>query len=147
MKKLVTIILLFSQLISIALGCSCIGTVSVKDEFKRVNAVFLGKVIQVTTKNLEKEVIFYVFNAWKGIWSRWVRVKTCENSACCGIDFQKGYTYLVYAQNVSGKLNANLCSRTTDLANALEDIKKLNEILKRPTHGKSGGIVDQTGKN
>ena len=120
---------------------------SVKDELKRVDAVFLGKVLQVQTVGMEKIVLFYVFNSWKGIWSRWVRIRTCENTACCGFDFQKGFTYLVYAHMESdNKLHVSLCSRTTDISNAGEDINILSRLGKGSVDEIDNNLVNQKGK-
>jgi hypothetical protein len=142
MRKILILFIVIPLLINLTHSCSCLPQLSVEDEFKRVDEVFLGKVLQVQTVGIEKIVLFYVFNSWKGIWSKWVRIRTCENTGCCGFDFQTGFTYLVYAQIESQKLHVSVCSRTTDISNAREDINILSEMLK----GKDNSPVNRKGK-
>ena len=54
---------------------------------------------------------------------------TCSNSACCGYEFRKGESYLVYAGGQPEALSASLCSRTRPLAQADDDIAVLNKIV------------------
>jgi hypothetical protein len=145
MKKFILFALISLQLINVALSCSCIPTPGVLEEFKISKAVFVGKVMKIQTVGMEKIVLLRVLASWKGIFSKWVYVRTCENSACCGFNFELHKTYLIYAgTDQNNKIHVSLCSRTTEIINAAADIAILNNLTKNViVQDNKGGIVDQ----
>lgn len=146
MKKLILFALVTLQLINVAYTCSCVRNPSVHDEYNRSNAVFVGHVRQIETVDMEKRVLLYVTKAWKGIHSRFVRVRTCANSACCGFNFELHKSYLLYAdKDQNNKLYVGLCSRSTSISDAADDITILNTLSDKSVVQQSGPIVSQKG--
>ncbi len=124
-------------------ACSCASPPDPLTARDHSNAVFTGTVLAVNevtdwsefmpfTKPIHKqvEVILEVQSIWKGITASQVRVITESNSASCGVDFQLGKNYLVYASFHEGsELYTHLCTRTAEVANAGEDLHALGEDL------------------
>ncbi|QRG66838.1 hypothetical protein [Brevibacillus choshinensis] len=124
-----------------AQACSCASPPDPLTARDRSNAVFTGTVLAVNevtdwsefmpfTKPIHKqvEVILEVQSIWKGITASQVRVITESDSASCGIDFQPGRSYLVYATFHEGsELYTHLCTRTAEVANAGEDLHALGQ--------------------
>lgn len=97
-------------------ACSCAPpSQTTNDDFQKATAVFVGRVLDVQRKeNAENITVkFTVQKYWKGKISNTVKVMTASNSAACGVNFEVGKDYLVYATENNGKLSTNLCSRTT----------------------------------
>jgi hypothetical protein len=72
-------------------------------------------------------VTFALTKTWKGANQANLEVITPASSASCGFEFVQGQEYLVYAQEAEGQLQTNLCSRTTQLAQAGADLTALGE--------------------
>src|SRR5688572_12494594 len=113
-------------------ACTCAPSQSATEELKRAAAVFAGRVLEVKRHkrpaNLfaDVEVIFVVDRDWKGVEGTTVSVFTGSWSASCGYGFKAGRTYLVYAyENTERRLVTGICSRTTRLKNAREDLKQI----------------------
>lgn len=98
-----------------AFACSCAPpSQTTNDDFQKATAVFVGRVLDVQRKeNAENITVkFAVQKYWKGKISNTVKVMTASNSAACGVNFEVGKDYLVYANENNGKLSTGLCSRT-----------------------------------
>jgi len=113
-------------------ACTCAPSQSATAELKRAAAVFSGKVLEIKrhkeAANLFEgvEVIFVVDRDWKGVEGTTVSVFTSSWGASCGYGFKAGRTYLVYAyENTERRLVTSICSRTTRLKNAREDLKQI----------------------
>ncbi|MBS4200567.1 hypothetical protein KHA93_13090 [Bacillus sp. FJAT-49732] len=115
-------------------ACSCIPLGTVQDGVDGSSAVFSGKVVEIVDPNQNNkvqssvdlvEVKFEVDQSWKGSKQSELIVYTERDSASCGFNFSLNEKYLVYANEVDGKLRVNLCSRTAELAAATEDVNKL----------------------
>lgn len=122
----------FASGIPQAHACSCMMPGSPAEAFADTDAVFSGTVTRSIDDEeaYRTEVQFKVSTQWKGIdlsESSTVTVHTGLNSAACGVEFMKGEEYLVYAyqDEETGELGASLCSRTTALENADEDLEYL----------------------
>ena len=77
---------------------------------------------------------FEVLRSWKEAKLPVVRTKGSVNSARYGLTFEKGQSYLVFADNYDGKfyrVSAN-CSFTLFAADAAERIEILNELVPSP---------------
>lgn len=77
-----------------------------------------------------KSVIFEVSQTWKGVKETQIEITTGQGGGDCGIDFQKGGEYLVFARDdndMYGKkeLVTILCDRTKELALSKEDLESL----------------------
>lgn len=122
--------LLFSLSIAtfaeIANACSCLPPPPPRTALEQSSAVFSGKVISLEPKPGLVRVTFEVYDRWKGISRAKIAVTTPEHSAACGINFEIGKEYLVYAAvNALRQLSADSCSRTNLLSEAGEDLQAL----------------------
>lgn len=111
-----------------AYACSCLRPESPVIERDRATAVFSGEVLAIGPDNsYDQQVVFSVTEAWKGSLAEQTTVRTANNSAACGYSFEVGEQYLVYANGEAESLEVYLCSRTTALAQASEDIAAFSE--------------------
>lgn len=113
-------------------ACSCIMPGTPQEEITRSDAVFSGKVTQLTpAKALDGteaiKVSFEVGQVWKGQIPQELLVETSSSSASCGYNFESGKEYLVYAYSNEGQLSVNLCSRTALLADSQQDVTALGQ--------------------
>ncbi|TFB14138.1 hypothetical protein E3U55_14590 [Filobacillus milosensis] len=122
-------------------ACTCEEPGTVQEEMNQSSAVFSGKVIEKYDENKDKKTIssndpiafvFEVKESWKGINQTQVVVSTARYSGSCGYEFALNNNYLVYAQERNGELEVNLCSRTTVLPYADQDLEELGKG-KKPT--------------
>jgi hypothetical protein len=75
----------------------------------------------------QEHTTFTVINSWKGVDTTSVTILTSIGNSMCGISFTSGQQYLVYAYHeADGSLQTNMCSGTTDVANAGNDLAFLN---------------------
>lgn len=129
----VLILLTFSLCIYYALSCSCLPEPAnnpVGHAFKSSHLVFSGVVTNLyRIGGGEVQVEFCITRLWKGPRTRSVIIKTATSSAACGINFEIGSHYLVYASKVRNDYWASLCSRTTSLSSnqAVEDMTILGK--------------------
>jgi hypothetical protein len=115
-------------------ACSCLPPGAPLDEMASATAVFAGRVMNIEVAGGEAispddavTVTFGVSRLWKGPEESVVTVTTPRDSASCGIDFQNGQEYLVYATGSQAELSTNLCSRTASLADAGADLEALGD--------------------
>ena len=113
-------------------ACSCLPPGPPEQALAESGAVFSGTVTAVARPanvggNTPVRVTFTVARVWKGPEQVTMIINTPDSSASCGVEFVENGEYLVYARNVEGTFQATLCSRTTQLANAGEDIAALGE--------------------
>lgn len=152
---MITIIFVLNFSPKTSYACSCVEPGTVKEELTRSSAVFSGKVIDIVDKKKNSlvqssadliAVLIEVEESWKGIRQNQVVVYTERSSASCGFEFTINNRYLVYANVNDGKLKASLCSRTTLLSLANEDIDELGEGEK-PTEQVSIDMTTETTSN
>jgi hypothetical protein len=133
---MITIIFVLNFSPNTSYACSCVESGTVKEEWTRSSAVFSGKVIDIVDKKKNSliqssadliAVLIEVEESWKGNRQNQVVVYTERSSASCGFEFTINNKYLVYANENDGKLKVSLCSRTTLLSLANEDIDELGE--------------------
>ncbi|MGE5701958.1 MAG: hypothetical protein ACM32O_05475 [Clostridia bacterium] len=131
-----TVFLLFVSVFwllpSSASACSCVAPPPPKEAREQASAVFAGTVKEVRSTDYGKQVLFEVQTTWKAANQSQVFVSTGHDSASCGIEFQKGVSYLVYAHPDTyyannGELATNLCTRTAPLADAQADLGELGQ--------------------
>ncbi len=134
-------------------ACSCI-TPEVPQAFSEARAVFIGEVIDIVeprTNNPKAPladrlyaVKFRIGRSWKGVTNQEVVVLSDQGRAGCFSwgSFVKGQRYLVYAERrtPSGAPIRNLavlfsCNRTTLVAAASEDLKKLGSLRVKTWNG------------
>jgi hypothetical protein len=137
-------------------ACVCAGEESVGQAFKSSDAIFaatyVGSEYRSGIKNQFMEMRrsdgdkvdgykvlvlkFEVKTWWKGAGTREVIITTSdtkmpdgsESISDCEFGFEKGKTYLVYANADAGQLYSGACTRTAELGSAHSDVRKLNAI-------------------
>lgn len=136
-----------------ASACSCIMPGPLDIEFSQATAVFSGRVVNIknnytpivafaekiaTTLGFDpfyfytdrfwgNTVTFEVTNSWKLVNTTTIQVRTGNGGGDCGYGFSVGSDYLVYAGHIRGEgLGTSICTRTTELSSAAEDLASLN---------------------
>ena len=115
-------------------ACSCMRSPSAVEAARGADAVFTAKL--VSSKDVPpsgqygvatKVFTFEVTRTFKGQLDAKVNVSTADNSAACGRSYgDPGSEWLIYAKiDGEGQTRDNLCSRTTALDKAAEDITEL----------------------
>lgn len=138
--KYILFIFLFLFSFSNALACSCVLSESPQSSIEKSNYVFLWKVTKI--KNIwilewnffwirEKEITFEIDNVVKWEYYKEIKIKTAWDWAACWYSFEKDKSYFVYTNWELWKLEISLCSRTSLLENAWEDIEAFRDILQQ----------------
>ena len=73
----------------------------------------------------DRPVVFEVDASWKGVHTTRAVIRTGYGAGDCGVAFVEGNRYLVYAVLWEGDLHTSICSRTTRLHRAHEDLGAL----------------------
>lgn len=111
-----------------ARACTCVPNPPPATALAESDAVFAGRIIELSrgTDPIAPIIAkFEVSRVWKGPVTEIVEVRTPRDSAACGLSFAPGTEWLVYADRVEGSLTASLCSRSTQMAYAAEDLAAL----------------------
>ena len=123
--------------------------------FADSSAVFIGKVIQGSeTVDIRQEtpntktyvagiVRFTVEETFKGTLGAEVRVSVASNigTSCGPYALAQGEKYLVYAYGDSANLSTGVCTRTTKLAKANEDLEFLRNLPPAGSGGRLAGSI------
>lgn len=103
-----------------AMACSCMRSTS-EEQLERADVAFKGRVIDKKVATLESDPsgglnlirwTFVVEDSQKGAAAKELIVESASNSAACGINFQMGERYQVFANQHENNLRASLCSGT-----------------------------------
>lgn len=127
------LLLLFTlPLASPASACSCLPPPPPQEALHQADAVFLGEVVENRLVERpdrweERRVTFRLSRRWKGPEAAEIVVATPRDEAGCGVWFEPGTTYLVYAHTSEGHLQTTLCTRTAAAAAAEADLAALGE--------------------
>jgi hypothetical protein len=121
-------------------ACTCSDLGSLADEYRHSSAVFVGRIVSL--KNSSKVIdgvtvenmiaTFDVGRRWKGPTVRRLRVQTCgtQKLVCtCGVDFQLGQRYLIFADG--NPLQTSSCNRTKIARSAGKNLIKALDALAR----------------
>ena len=151
---LFTIFLVFSisvnHSIKEAYACSCVAPDSPQEELQEFDAVFSGMVTRIEEKNPNADIVFSadpvfvtfdVNTVWKGLQSDTITIQTALMSASCGFNFEDNLEYVVYANEYAQGLEVSLCSRTSLIADAVQDINELGTGHKMISDSKSPSSV------
>ena len=146
-----TILLLIS---GTAHACQCLVQAPASTEYWRADAVFVGSVTDIVpsfddlesslrTKN--RKVSFSVETTYRGTIGVRIDLQNWINS--CEIRFEKGHKYLIYAYRNSddNSLDAQGCSRTTEFAQATDDLRYLNALKRGTVHQDISGTIQDPG--
>jgi hypothetical protein len=119
-------------------ACSCAGGVSLERQIRSSDAVFSGEVESIEPGELAPgggpplgRVTFDAKEVWKGAQEGSVVVYGYGDEVTCGIEFERGESYLVYAQRSSGDegkpLETDFCGPTKPLERADGDLLVLGD--------------------
>lgn len=112
-----------------AWACSCMQSTP-EEQMERADVVFTGRVIDQQMKTVETQPFggrtwvqwtFAVEADHKGSVSEQVTVESASNSAACGVNFQMGERYQVFANQSKTALRASLCSGTRAVINEQQE--------------------------
>ena len=112
-------------------ACTCAPLPAPLVALDQADFVFAGKVIRITTGQGEYgqmlHVLFEVDAYRKGAYGAQVLIETAVHSASCGFPFERGRKYLVYGFRSDASLTTNICTRTSRLEDAGEDLAALGD--------------------
>ena len=121
-------------------ACSCLAPdpnitldQQVKESLDNSTAVFSAKVLSVSEDKTtsSKKVKLLLVKSWKGKLTKSVVITTGMDSAMWGYNFEKGKTYLIYANGKNTKsLSTTICSRTSEIP-INKDIEVLDKLKKK----------------
>lgn len=118
---------------SVARACRCARPPAPDVALEGAEAVFIGRVVEVRRhSDRERAIDLVVERVFKGTLDKSVTVLTPMSSAACGRSFEADISYLVYAGRLGDALHDNLCSRTTPLEQAGDDIAALSGLSLEP---------------
>lgn len=107
-----------------ARACSCLPPKPPLLAREGSDAVFEGRVYNVTTTGNRARYSFEVHRYWKGTPPERIEIETATTSAACGRSYDLGRPYMVYARRTDdGRYLDNACSRTRPLVQAAEDLE------------------------
>jgi len=141
MKKIIIVFL--SILLFIVLNnnqtfaCSCMINESPNISMEKAKSVFIWKVSKIEESSIVNNLIDYrknyvTFSVSSSI--KWnsnneITIFTAKDSATCWYDFEEEKEYIVYTYWGENKQEVSLCSRTSLLENATEDIEILKDKI------------------
>lgn len=109
-----------------ALGCLCLEPPPPKQARDEADAVFTAKVLQAPDIPTNYGMRLQVKAAWKGVDCG--RLTIGAGFATCIGNFEKGKTYLIYAnRGEHGGLGTSLCTRSRNIREAAEDFAALGK--------------------
>jgi len=114
MKRILMLIALSAAMVPVTAGpagaCSCVAS-GPKALAERAEVLFVGTVAN-NSGGATQTVAFDVETAFKGAVEEEVAVTTPVSSTACGLPFQEGRRYTVFAYTKGSKLMTNSCSGT-----------------------------------
>lgn len=143
------IVIVFSFAGQTAKACSCLSPGTPCESYGRAAAVFVGTVTGVRTSEQPKakDVVerrkqedageidwtpiayrFSVEQAYLGVAGAEIEIFTGRGGGDCGVTFQTGQRYLVYAYRSKDKLTTSICTRTKPFNRATEDVAFLGTL-------------------
>jgi len=114
-----------------------------KEQMERADVVFTGRVVGQEVNTFKTNLFgglhllqwtFKIETEQKGAVSEQVTVESASSSAACGINFQIGKRYQVFANHNRSGLRATLCSGTKVLTESKSDKSQLTS----PCSGMNG---------
>lgn len=115
-------------------ACSCIAPKPPTEAMGEADSVFRGYAKSITQQAVDDLtprgflVEFEASEIWKGDLVTQYLVKTAQDSASCGFNFEEGNEYLVYTYlDEEGEHVTNLCLRTAAVADAEADFTELGQ--------------------
>ncbi len=129
-------------------ACSCNSTGPPCQSYWNTEVVFSGRVIEIkpfeSTRGWRQKLVRFAVNqAFRGISETTIEIATGSGGGDCGYDFKLNESYLVYANNLEGKLFAGICTRTQHISKAAEDLEYINNLSKAKTGATVSGVVNK----
>ena len=114
-------------------ACSCAGPGLACEAAWQADAVFVGRVVAVDSLPAAaaagRRVDMTVVESFSGFQLSQVSVFTGYGSTDCGVSFDMGESYLVYAhQSREGRFTTSSCTRTSSVSRATEDLAYLRSL-------------------
>jgi hypothetical protein len=105
--------------------CSCVET-TLKEMLESSDAVFVGKVIRLEDFGFDTiRVVLQPLRVVKGLSPKEIELVELSHCCFCGVGFDIGETYLVFASLYEGNLVTSTCNRSGKLRDVTEDLKAL----------------------
>lgn len=117
-----------------AFACECAARPALNSAFKKASFVIVGRVLEQRDPPLKpgyKEVKMTVLKKFKygeDAQRDTVVLYTPAGDNKCGVTFQPGFEYLVFANGNPAFLTADSCNRTQMLENAQVDLHRLMQM-------------------
>jgi hypothetical protein len=127
MRILFLFFLLLSSIKSIACTCRTLDKITI-DELENVGEAFVGtiKTIVENDSNHTVAATFEIIKYLKGkIHKSEITVITNSSGASCGLNFEKGQKWYVFAHYSNNQLYSDLCSRSAQLNKVSAKAKRL----------------------
>jgi hypothetical protein len=105
-------------------ACECHSRNNFEHEFSFSKSVFVGEVVEIDKSTSDAIVTLKVEKIWKGNKSETIVIRTNNQGKACGFSFKQGEKYLIYAYD-DGVLRTSICTRTTEIKSAGNDLKEL----------------------
>lgn len=133
-KVIVFICLLSSITYSQSCRCMLPDTTTAEGLIHGADQIFIGKVQKIirgedinASIKIKFKIIKWYMSSSQLSCGHTIYITTCGNSACCGYNFEKNKTYLIYAYQGS----TSTCSSTKPLSEASNDITLLNKYFNK----------------
>lgn len=136
------------------LACSCLPIERVCEAAWKADAVFLGTVTHVYPLTFlgfplawpfptARRITFDAKETFSGPTKRTVEIRTAMGCCSCGMEFQLGQDYLVYAYGVpdEGDLVTGVCSRTSRAKDSASDLAYFYSLVSSPPPAHIYGFV------
>ncbi len=136
------------------IACSCMETSSVCNAFGDAKAVFIGKVVEGSSVEFMSDMLnagtrdlTFTFKVRRGFIGakagQTVVIHTGFGFGDCGFPFKKNEEYIVYAYQSEDNqvLSTGVCTRTTHISRADEDISGLEALFKSKGSSVTGKIT------
>jgi hypothetical protein len=88
------------------------------------SSAFAGRVVAVQDAGADRKVTLAVFRAWKGPRGKSLEVVT--SAGACGVAFEQGADYVVYATGKKEDLRTDACSLTAPLTQSAKAVRQLD---------------------
>ena len=133
MIQLIGVLLCLVASAGVSAACTCMHLRGDPAQaFTAASAVFSGKVVEITEGESSSPidlkqltVKFRVEKSWKLVRQPEVMVLTVNMTNLCGFPFKVGESYLVYGRGGNNLFGTDICTRTTGLMSAKEDLEFL----------------------
>lgn len=137
------------------LACSCGGGGPICNSYWNTKAVFVGRVIKIHPQIVHLSrpegefdvpggylIDFEVTEAFRGVTSKQITIRTGTGGGDCGFQFAEGKDYVVFANR--DPLSTGTCSNTSRLDQFKGRIEELRKVASAPPGGRLYGTVRET---